>query len=400
MPMSPTLKAYIYKIGVGVFVVVVAWATLWGIEWLGELMAPQPIAQDEIPEFLRLKSEPRDVLYAEAYETEQGEEVKYAYMAEVVPPVDGEDISRRTPVSKSAVLAVEETEEEIIETVRTTFFSSPQFYEDGGEWRQIEYATTTPEVFAASGAIKYVERREWWERLLPGQPLFAQTSTFRPDPNPETSSVDGSISASNTDSSQSCFFFNGDVVSDAGTTLVVNIVSVANDNFPPGPGLEDDVTCTVNRTFLTFNTASLPDNATITAADVDLHIISVSSPQGLSVGLTTANPASNTSLVTGDFDEIGTSVISNSIAITSLSTGNYNTFSITSGNFSVINLTGTTELAWSTTADITGFIFVPDTSSNQVTARAAETSGTSQDPVLEVTYTAGANFSFGQWFPF
>lgn len=403
MFISDTFKTYTYQLSLVVTAVVVAWIALWAIDWLDEKLSPRELSSAEIPEYLQLRSAPEDVLFAEAYETEAGEELRYAYASGLVPYEEGEDGRRRTPSSRSFVLAEYENEEgEPMEQVKTVFSSEPQFYKDGDEWRQIEYATTTPEVFAASGAIKYVQRREWWERLMPGKPLFAQTSTFRPDANPESNSVDGAISSNETNNSTSLFSACLTAVSsgtrsagDTAVNLFARVIYTSTDNPPLFDNFgEDRFDCQVFRAFLTFDTTSLPDSATVDSAVLSVYGISASGIND--VGVKTANPSSPTSIATGDWTTVGTSFISTTIDTVSFSTSAYNDFTFNASGRSHVNLTGVTEVAVVLQVESGTF----GSGNEGVTFSSADTSGTSQDPELEVTYTAGVDFSFGQWFPF
>ena len=394
-----------------------ALVTVWGVfvvfEW-GEVYfaTKQSPAYESVPFEFKLKADAKDVLYAEAYETEQGGEVKYAYVTDVVPAEEGEAVERRTPVSRTEVLAVQHEGNKKIETLKTEFFSKPQFYERDGQWRQIEYATTTPEAFAASGAIKYVKKREWLERFLPGQPVFAATATFYPDPNTETTSVDGQASYDTglsfyfgtSDACDDASIASGDTASDAATTISVSATLTAVDNAPflENSG-EDEYSCSIRRGFFLFDTSSLPDSAIISAASISYYVISKSDYSSMYVGAVTSNPSSNTAITSTDYATVGIgNLISSTSTIDSITTSSYNTFSLNSTGIAAVSLTSITKTALLLGPDIVGALW-PFLSSGidtfGVTVSAAETSGTSQDPKLDVTYTA-TSFSFGQWFPF
>ncbi len=406
---SPKINILQY-LGMGIFVVGVVWGILLSIDWLGNYLAPPvTVSEEVIPDFLQLKSRPQDVLYAEAYVNSRGEEeLRYAYATGGVESVDGEAIDRRTPNSRTEVLSVEQKGNEKIETLSTSFYSAPQFYEDNGQWRQIEYATTTPEVFSASGAIQYVQRREWWERLLPGQPLFAQTSTFRPDPNTETSSVDGFVAMGDQSPDWSVYNkcsavrddISGNALGDSDVNFTVGVTQTAFD-FPPlldNQG-EDEFGCEISRGFFLFDTSSLPNDAVVSAATLQVYVNSRSGSEEAVV--TSSNPASNTGLVLDDYPDVGTTLLSNTISVASMTTGAYNTFTLNATGMTNISTTGVTKKAirMKNEIDATFSSIISGGVVDNFSLRAAETTGTSQDPRLDVTYTA-SSFSIGQWFPF
>ena len=377
----------IQYLGVGVFVLGVVWGTLHTIDWLGKQVAPPvTVSEEVIPDFLQLKSQPQDVLYAETYETPRGSEVKYAYMAGEPEVEANEDVTRRTPNSRTKVLAVEVEGNKRTETLKTSFYAAPQFYEDNGQWRQIEYATTTPEIFAASGAVKYVERRLWWERILPGKPLFAATDTFRPDPDVETTSVDGQVQ-------------NSGSFTTWATVRGATAGNSVNDNGTPGAVLNsfNSPAYVLSRVFLLFDTSAFDDLTDIDSATLWVSIVSVGNPDNDGndlLGLFTSTPASNTALVTGDFDQVGGTLLATAVDMTGLS-GSH-TFTLNATGISNISKTGVSKFSLRLGYD---YLNHDPVGSSSVTVSLADTAGTSSDPRLEITYTVDS-FSFGQWFPF
>lgn len=386
---STKLKKFIQT---GLFVLLIGWLTLLAVDFVGDYIALRQMSREEVAEYIQLKSEPQDVLYAEAREDEYGQAVvKYAYMTDSVPQTEGEDISRRTPNSHTYVLSTEvKPTGETIENVQTIFYASPQMYEDNGNWRQIEYATTTAEVFSKSGAIHFVKKREFLEWLLPGKPLFAATSTFYPDPNTETTSVDGRLTADGSVGAGGCSAALAIAYADTSASAV-NDSSASEQLYLAGGGAYGSCSVGVQRIMTLFDTSALPDSAVVSAATLSLYATGVSG--AFTVNIQTTNPAANTSLTANDVDNFLSTVSSDA----SLTISTYNDFSLNPTGIAAISLTGVSKF---------GARLVDDINSNtsatlgQVhTISMAETSGTSQDPKLEVTYTT-SSFSFGQWFPF
>ena len=76
----------------------------------------------------------------------------------------------------------------------------------------------------------------------------------------------------------------------------------------------------IYRTNLLFDTSTIPDDATVTAATVE--VVVTAKTDTLSVGQSTTvvsgTPASNTALTTADFDQFGTTHLSNDVTIASV----------------------------------------------------------------------------------
>ncbi len=381
----------------------VVWGVFVVFEWGEEYFATrQSSTYEELPFEFKLKSTPEDVIFSEAYTTASGMDiVKYAYVAGEVPPLLDEEISLRTPNSQTVVLETwQESDGTQTKKLKTTFLSKPQFYQKDGEWKQIEYATTTPEIFAMSGAIPYIMRRELVERLLPGKPALAITSTFYPNPNTETTSVDGTVQAIG--SSFSCDLLGFENAHGAGTGSPDD----AGVSLYAATLYTDNQDCTdyaeIQRAFILFDTSSLTAAASISSATISIYITSkytLSNDGYDTLHVDATTPTSNTAIQAGDYGNVATVSQSNTTAdVTSLSTGAYTNFTLNSTGLGNISKTGISKYGIREGHD---FFLVPPASGSisGVQFSSADTSGTSQDPKLEVTYTAGG-FSFGQWFPF
>ena len=389
----------------------VVWGVLVSFDWVQEYFATrQNPAYQELPFEFKLKADAKDVIFSEAYTTVDGKDiVKYAYVTAEVGPQLNEDISRRTPNSYTEVIEKFEDEQgKPMETVKTTFLSKPSFYEKEGKWKSIEYATTTSEIFSMSGAIPYIKKRELVERLVPGSPVFATVSTFYPDPNVETNSVDGHIwCTSNTDSGAATDWTNA-------LTCVGGATAVATDSTSPvivyssvffnNSGTPDFIVTSsgdISRAVLLFNTASLPDNATIISATLGLYVTSTQDTDNDgndTITPVSATPASNTALSTSDYNSFGTTAYATAIDITSITTSAYNTFTFNGTGIAAITLTGVSKFGVREGHDLVNNRPANNTGL-RVEFSSAEASGTSQDPKFDVTYTT-ESFSFGMWFPF
>jgi hypothetical protein len=401
MPTKDTIKKYTLHL---FHVVLVVWVILLGFDWVSSyLESRSKSVEQETPFELSLKSRPEDVIFSQAKTSSTGkDEVLYAYLSGEASAIPNEDVARRTPNSQTVVLETQHDGEKITEKLQTTFYGTPQLYKDvEGNWRQIEYATTTPEVFSASGAVQYVKRREFWERLLPGKPVFSAVSTFYPNPSVESTSVDGYIDAPS-------FCGDGTDTQSAWSTYCVN---AATGNSAIDNGTPDQVNSTqfnfygdffyISRSFLLFDTSALPDNATINSATFAVYVTATTNSDNDgddTLNLVTTTPASNTALSTADYDQVGSVNQATPLDITSLSTNAYNTFTLNGTGLGNISKTSITKFGLREGHDFINSKIATGMS-NYVGFSSADQTGTSQDPKLEVTYTVN-NFSFGQWFPF
>lgn len=379
-------------------VLVVGWITLLFIQYIGNYFETEKLDLANIPAELQLKSEPSDVLYAETYtDSEGGGVTKYAYLDEEIEDFENEDVSKRTNNSRTEIIGASEGGGT---TYKATFYAAPKFYKDGTRWREIEYATTTLEVFSASGAKKYVARRTFIEKLLPGKPLFAETQTFNPDANVETSSFDGQIGDSNSDSwpcgTAVWNTSRGSATGLGNDTNATTTVSVYYwvDPDPDFGGCDAGI----NRAILLFDTSSLPDNAYISSAVFSVYVSGKSNGDNDGddyIRLVTSDPGSNTAIASGDYDSLGTTALASDIDIGAISTSTYMNMSLNSTGLAEISTTSVTKLGLREGHDVINSVPCSDLCINSINFNSADHA--SNDPKLEVVYRA---FSFGQWFPF
>lgn len=389
---------YIKNISIGLGVIAIIAGGIGFAELAGRLF----VHETPVPEYLQLKTEPSEILYSKAYKSEKGyNEIKYAYIRsgeETVAPAEGEDVRRRTPTSQTAVLRTfDDDEGNTMEELKTTFISNSQFYQtQDGAWHQIEYATTTQEVFTRSGAIPHIVRREFMERLAEfafgARPVFAATSTFNPDPDPEVTSVDGSVTNTGLDGETFSSVRNaatGTNFTDAGTTMDAesNFFTIRTSSF-----------YTIDRMFVLFDTSSLTSAATISSGTFSIFITGTSNLDNDGtddVNLITTTPASNTVLANGDYNQVGSTLQASAIDITSISISAYLDFPLNGTGLGNISKTGITKFGVREGHDLDN---LPPIDTSRVTASTAEATGTSQDPKLVVVYTLPATFAFWQFF--
>lgn len=215
--------------------------------------------------------------------------------------------------------------------------------------------------------------------------LTFNTSTFNPDADPESTSVDGVVHRSSVDESLST------IRSSAG-----NAVSDNGSNSEDSPGIVSSNTSnqyqSLRRNIILFDTSSLPDLANITAATFSTYgtaantkFNQLGSPD---YHLASSSPASNTSLAASDYSNVGTTSFG-SIAYASFGADQYNDITLNASGISNITKTGiskfSAQISWDINNSFTGSWLALGQSAFR--ASFAEISGTSQDPKLAVDFT-------------
>jgi hypothetical protein len=210
------------------------------------------------------------------------------------------------------------------------------------------------------------------------------TTTFYPNANVETTSVDGRILNADDDEPWATVHdaTAGTSVSDSGTSANAARILAA-----PNTDRWDQIA----RSAFLFDTSALTAAATVSSATLAIYGANIASPgDGLfaspTAGIVSATPASNTALATADFDQFGTTDFAT--RLTTWSTSDYNTFTLNAAGLAAISLTGITKTGLRVGPDIDDSPPAwQDSYEMTRAARFAESTGTSQDPKLVVTYT-------------
>jgi hypothetical protein len=144
--------------------------------------------------------------------------------------------------------------------------------------------------------------------------------------------------------------------------------------------------------FLPVDTSSIPGTATINSASLKLYGTTISNASGLDIYVVQGAAAATSTLVDADFVNVGSVAWSSAIDGDSLATSVYNTFSLNASGTAALNTSGYTQFALVEKNDF-------DNSAPGASAATlfefsmSEQAGTSQDPYLEVDYTAVASSS-------
>ena len=215
-------------------------------------------------------------------------------------------------------------------------------------------------------------------------------STFYPDTDPETTSVDGAVLRS----------VAGEVWATIRDTAAATHAqpSETTDNIPRiEAGTTSGQWTTLQRGFLLFDSSGLPDGDTVDSATFEF--VSTAKADTLSpagqMRLVTANPASNTNLVTGDYDDIGTvaQATDKTVASVTADSATYNAMTLNATGLGNISKTGVTKFGIRSIADADNaeptWAFVADQFVKMATAE--EVLAGDKRPKLVVTHTGAGD---------
>jgi hypothetical protein len=169
----------------------------------------------------------------------------------------------------------------------------------------------------------------------------------------------------------------------------------------------------ITRAFIPFNTNSIPSNATIVSATVNLYIggkFNFDNDGDDWINIVQTSQASETQVVIADFDQAGSidnpTEGSTRIDITSISTGAYSAWTLNATGLGWIKKSGETancgaSSGWTCLGVREGHDAIdsslPVETFNTVSIASSENTGTSSDPYLDITYTvpSGGNLIIG-----
>lgn len=168
--------------------------------------------------------------------------------------------------------------------------------------------------------------------------IGSTTSTFYPDPDVESTSVDGLVN--NDPVSAVAWATIHDATAGTGAKPSATLDSFARVSCHATSNTYDLIT----RSFFLFDTSSIPDTDTINSA-----VLSIKGNGGTdtwttgtkpNINIVASTPASNTDLVTGDFDQLGTTAFSTAKTTATWSTSAYNDFTLNASGLAAISKTG------------------------------------------------------------
>lgn len=210
------------------------------------------------------------------------------------------------------------------------------------------------------------------------------TNTYYPDAHTETNTVDGQLGQTgNTTDWLSLVDGAGNYADDTDWRMTAGYECTAGGNY-----------WLPYRIITLFNTADLTSGATISSATYSLYGQAIANSLGASlvINVYSSAPASNTALVAGDFDSLGTTAFCDSgIAVASITTSGYNNFALNASGLAAISKTSITKLGSRDATYDVGRATPPRGASGtgKVIFYSADQTGTANDPKLVVTFTTG-----------
>ena len=237
---------------------------------------------------------------------------------------------------------------------------------------EVEYEQITPTEYKLT---KLVPNDFFTDAVFPVRTDVV--GTFYPDPDTETTSVDGRFAKDLQSSWEDVDSGSASVVADSETES--GITKSSQDG---------SVQFYSNRGMFLFDTSSIgvgTDTITITVGTLSLYVTALNNDESTSVIITSSNPASNTVLAYADWTLFG-AVSFASIALASLSTSAYNDFTLDANGRNNIDIDGISKFGTFDSKDFNDS--APGVwKSNSVTTYMAERTATTEDPKLVVTYT-------------
>lgn len=312
----------------------------------------------------------------------------------------------------------------------SVFHVKPVYYETwDGKWRPLYevayyYGNKNGIVFHENALEKVHSRYIAWlikrNEILKGKGIFigiphpshkigslrypliqlATVTTVYPDPNPETVSVDGTIHGGSADNDWETARDNtgNGAADDSSATSVEACGATGGEGGAP----ENDFL--VKRAFFLFDTSSITDTDNIDSAILSLYVNTVDDRHNDAqsyTNITTTNPASNTALVAGDFDQVkgtdGNFPLTADTAIqkqstdqdnSTITTGQYTDWTLNATGLANISKTSVSKFGAANGHDIED---TPTPTGNNsqtfIGISWADQTGTSQDPKLAVTHS-------------
>lgn len=231
-------------------------------------------------------------------------------------------------------------------------------------------------------ATKYILRSDIAEALAQGSPYRADV-TFYPDPHPETVTVDGIVRGS----SQGTW-----------ATLIGGVANFADDSGASGDLLVQATTTSnvyeqYRHMFFGFDTSSIGAGQTVDSATLRLNFDNQRSINslGLSSQIYTSSPASNTALSISDYMAFGSTPLTDSAR--DMESESYDrtlvTQTLNADGRAAIDMEGVTNLGIGVTAaHESGSPTWTSGAAAKINILTAETTGSSNDPRLTVTYSS------------
>ncbi len=256
--------------------------------------------------------------------------------------------------------------------------------------RRIEVTTDfrTHHKFAKSIYLEF--ESVWWmlhqwdavfaDRMLPELSFGFDTLTAYPDPDPETTTVDGRVAHGENVEFPGLRNSDGNQSDATGADSYIRIYT----------GTTTTLWTEISRYYLLFDTSSLPDTTNISDVTLSIYGRTASIAEfDRSTNITSGAPASNTALVDSDYalNKFGSTDFATEIGISAWSTSSYNDFVFNPTGIAGVSVTSVSKFAWRHTNDIDNTEESWESAKQDlVRLETADAAGTSTDPKLVVIH--------------
>jgi hypothetical protein len=223
------------------------------------------------------------------------------------------------------------------------------------------------------------------------QEIFLTTSTFYPDPNPETTSVDGYVIRNNLAGCVGFSTLRGDNGNDAQSDLTAFASFLGNDYGEPDCGSPN--WNGMSRSIFLFDSSAIPDTDTISSATFSAWGDLSENMYSQTADLVQSTVASNTNLVNSDFQGTvnDTTLQSDTqIGLGSWNAAGYNDYALNATGIGNVSKTSVTKLGIRLSADRTNSAPSWASGRSSVYGATAEYTGTGRDPKLVVVHAASS----------
>lgn len=321
---------------------------------------------------------------------QEGDMVRYAYVGAEVPELleDEEVKEKRTESSYTVYLGKDEHGNDIY---RARTYTAPTFVRNGLAWHTVEYGTDTQENFLAKTKSSIASRIA--RAIVP--PTYAVT-VFAGAGDESTGIYAASWAAARSATEGTHLGFDGDTGS----------INVASLSFNDG-----GLTYSVNRGFLPFNTgATLPADASVTAATINVRVYFDSGGSSDNDGddfltVVETTQATHTGITIEDFDQAGSTegvATGDRFDFSGVPEDEYISLTLNATGRGWIKRSGEAS-SCSATAGYTclglreGHDLLNSSIGSEVSSGSgfypSESSGTTHDPYLDITYTEGSGMA-------
>jgi hypothetical protein len=172
--------------------------------------------------------------------------------------------------------------------------------------------------------------------------VFLDESTFNPDADPESTSVDGRCSRTVLADPAEAW---ATIIAGAGNSGSATSAGASGDSFIFRAGTNNNTWYILGRSIFLFDSSSLTASATISGAIFSINGTAKANDASNTptINVYSSNPASNTAIADADHNTIGSTAFSTAKAYADMNTAGYNDFTLNATGLAAISKTGITK---------------------------------------------------------